>query len=74
MSFQHFVHNCELKFWDLVTPVLGQKGPIIKINSFTSRLRLDKTRYLCLLIAIWGMVGFVAGLLIGKIIDITNVV
>ncbi len=74
MSFQNFIQSCEMKFWDVVTPVLGHQGAIVKFNSFISSLRLDKTRYLFFLIAVCGSVGFVAGLLIGKIIEITTLV
>lgn len=74
MSFQHFVQCCEMKFWDVVTPVMGNKGPIVRIKSFTSRLKLNKTRYLLILIAIWGTVGFVTGLLFGKVIEMSPLV
>jgi hypothetical protein len=70
MSFQHLVKNCEMKFWDVVTPVMGNKGPIMKTKSFLFKLLHNKHKYLILLVAVCGSVGFLAGILIGKLIQI----
>ena len=70
MSFQHFVQNCEMSFWKFLTPVLGKKGPILKLKSFTTLLHQDKGKYLVFLVIIWGSVGFITGLLIGKLMDL----
>lgn len=71
MSYQRFVQNCEMKFWDIVTPVMSHNGPISKINVFASQLKQNRKHYILVLIAVWGIVGFLAGLVIGKVIEMS---
>lgn len=70
MTFQHFVQNCEMKFWNTVTPVLGKQPADRKFQLISNDLVQHRSKYIALLVVIWGFVGFVAGLVIGRIIGL----
>jgi len=70
MTIHKLAKNLEIKFWDALIPIMEEKGPIMKIKQFLYGIIHSKPGYLALLILIWGAVGFVAGMLIGRIIGI----
>ena len=67
MTFEKFTQTVEIKFWGMVTPIMGEKGPIMKTRTFVYRLLHSKPGFMAVLALVWGAVGFVAGLLIGRV-------
>lgn len=68
MSAQKIAQKFEVKFWELITPIMSNKGPLMKVKAFFYRTLHSKPGYLIVLMVVWGAVGFVAGLLIGRVI------
>jgi hypothetical protein len=70
MALQKLTKKIEIKFWDTVTPLMEDKGPIVKTKNFLYKTIHTRFGFLCLLILVWGSVGFVSGLLIGRLLGI----
>lgn len=68
MSIQSISQHIERKFWGAVTPILEKEGPIMKTTNLFYRFIHTKVGYITLLILLWGAIGFVAGLILGRII------
>lgn len=70
MTICRLAQTIEIKFWNVIIPVMEEEGPIMKtINSIKHVLRV-KAVYIALLVFIWSAVGFVSGMIIGRIIMI----
>lgn len=66
MSIARMTQNMEIKFWNLIIPVMEEKGPLMKtIHSF-KRASSAKIVNIVLLILIWAAIGFVSGMIIGR--------
>jgi hypothetical protein len=70
MTFQKLTKTIEIKFWDTITPLMDAKGPIMKTRKYLYKTIHTKVGFLFLLILVWGSVGFVSGLLIGRLLGI----
>ncbi len=70
MTFQQLTKKIELKFWDVVTPLMEENGPIVKTKKFVYKTMHSRTGFFILLVFVWGAVGFVSGLLIGRLFGI----
>lgn len=68
MSIHQLAQHFEIKFWDIVIPVMEEKGPLMKIISFLKQLLKTKSGFLTLLILILAIIGFFSGLILGKVI------
>ena len=58
----------EIKFWDIAIPIMEERGPIMKIVQTYSQVTHSKAGMFLKLILIWSAVGFVFGILLGKIL------
>ena len=70
MNRKRLVRKMEMKFWDTVTPLMDESGPILKTKKFLNKTLHSKTGYLGLLILVWSAIGFTAGLVIGRVISL----
>lgn len=70
MNRKRLVRKMEMKFWDTVTPLMGDNGPILKTKNALYKTIHSKSGFLGLLILVWSAVGFTAGLLIGRVISL----
>ena len=70
MNRKRMIRKMEVKFWDTVTPLMGENGPILKTRKAFIKTVHSKAGYLGILILVWSAVGFTAGLLIGKVISL----
>jgi hypothetical protein len=68
MNRKRLVRKMEMKFWDTVTPLMDSDGPILKSKRFVYKTIHSKAGFM--LVLVWSAVGFVSGLLIGKVISI----
>ena len=62
--FQSF----ETRFWKVVTPMMGEKGILMKIIQFFQNILKSRIGYLILLGIIWAAVGFLSGMMLGRVI------
>jgi hypothetical protein len=70
MTFHKLTKSIEIKFWDIVTPLMEEKGPIMKTRKFFYKTMHSRKGFFILLVLVWGAVGFVSGLLIGRLLGI----
>jgi len=68
MSIIKITKHVEIKFWDAVTPILEKEGPLMKLTQLFYRFIHKKSGYICIMILLWGAIGFVSGLILGRII------
>ncbi len=66
MNRKRLVRKMEVKFWDIVTPLMDENGPILKTKQALKKTLHTKAGFLGLLILVWSAVGFTAGMVIGK--------
>lgn len=72
MTIYKLTQRFEIQFWNFILPIIEEKGPLMKlINSTQNTLRAKTTR-IALLIFVWAGVGFVSGLIIGKLMMVLN--
>jgi hypothetical protein len=70
MIKKHFSQTVEIKFWDTAITLLESKGPILAVKNWFYGIIHTKPGFLTLMILLWSAIGFVAGLLIGRIISL----
>ncbi|MBG0788543.1 MAG: hypothetical protein H0S79_25935 [Anaerolineaceae bacterium] len=70
MNRKRLVRKMEVKFWDIVTPLMDENGPILKTKIVLNKTLHTKAGFLGLLILVWSAVGFTAGMVIGKVISL----
>lgn len=68
MIFDKLSKNMEIKFWDAITPIMADGGPLIRIKNFVYNILHTKPGFVIVLAVLWGAVGFISGLLIGKVL------
>ena len=73
MSIHNLTQDAEIKFWDFAINMMAEDGPISKLIGFFRRILDTKIGSLALLIIVWASVGFIAGLIIGKIVSLIQV-
>lgn len=70
MNRKRMIRKMEMKFWDAVTPLMSENGPILKTKKVVNKTIHSKAGFMGVLILVWSAVGFTAGLLIGKVISL----
>ena len=74
MSVNKITQRFETTFWDLVTPIIAEKGPLMKTIHFFRNLILSIPTTKAVLILVWAAIGFVSGLLLGRLMMLLNFV
>ncbi len=62
------VQLLELNLWELLILFLQEEGPIMKFVQWLKKVMQTKSGYLAVLLVVWSSIGFVSGLVIGRII------
>ena len=73
MSVYRLAQNLEIKFWKAVIPVMAEKGPLMKTIQSIKKFSPSKPRNIALLIMIWAAIGFVSGVILGRLILIFQI-
>lgn len=68
MIFDKITKRAEIKFWDAITPIMADGGPILRIRKAIYHVLHTKPGFVIILAVLWGAVGFLSGLLIGKVV------
>jgi hypothetical protein len=62
-----------MKFWHFVIDMLDEDGPIVTFIQFFKRIMDTRIGSLALLIIVWASVGFITGLIIGKLVSLIQI-
>jgi hypothetical protein len=73
MSIYHITQDIELKFWKLIIPIMDEEGPLMKTLHTTTQAARTKLIHIALLVIVWAAIGFISGMLIGRVIWILQV-
>ena len=68
MTIHKLAQNFEMKFWDIAIPLLTEEGPIMKYINWINGVTKTRVGFLTLLVLVWAAVGFVSGLILGRLI------
>lgn len=68
MSIYHLTQTIEIKFWKLITPIMDEKGPLMKTLHNAQQAARTKLIHIALLVIVWAAIGFISGMLIGRVI------
>lgn len=68
MRIEKVFQGYETRFWKVVTPMMGEKGILMKIVQFFQNILKSRVGYLILLGIIWAAVGFLSGMMLGRVI------
>jgi hypothetical protein len=73
MSVYRLAHNLEIKFWNVIIPVMAEEGPLMKTIRSIKQITPTKPRNIALLILIWAAIGFVSGVILGRLMMILQI-
>ncbi|MBW6465032.1 MAG: hypothetical protein K0B06_00825 [Brevefilum sp.] len=73
MSIYRLAQNFEIKFWNAVIPVISEEGPLMKTIRSIKQIAPSKPRNIALLILVWAAIGFVSGVILGRLILIFQI-
>lgn len=68
MTIYRLAKNFEIRFWNVMIPVMEEEGPIMKTIHAMKRVSRGKPGLIALLVFIWAAIGFVSGMIIGRVI------
>jgi hypothetical protein len=68
MTIFHITQTIEIKFWNAIIPVIEKEGILMKTIRSIKQISSEKAVRIAMLILIWAAVGFVSGMVIGRII------
>ena len=68
MTIYRLAQNLEIKFWNLIIPVMEEEGPLMKTIRSVKRVSREKHNLIAVLILIWAAIGFITGMIIGRVI------
>jgi hypothetical protein len=68
MTIYHITQTIEIKFWNAIIPVIEKEGILMKTIRSIKQISSEKAVRIAMLILIWAAVGFVSGMVIGRII------
>jgi hypothetical protein len=73
MSVYRLAQNLEIKFWNVIIPVMAEEGPLMKTIRSLKQITPTKSRNIALLILIWAAIGFISGVILGRMILIFQI-
>jgi len=68
MTINRMAQDIEIKFWNAIIPVMTDEGILMKTFRVANKAVQGKIFNMVMLILIWAAIGFVSGMLIGRII------
>ena len=68
MMIYRLAQNIEIQFWNMIIAVMEVEGPLMKTIRSVKRASRTKPSLIAVLILIWAAIGFVTGLIIGRVI------
>lgn len=74
MTICQLAQSIEIKFWNMIIPVMEEKGPLMKIIHSMKSFFHAKPSYIALLVLVWSAIGFVTGMIIGRVLWILQII
>ena len=68
MRIERIFQGYETRFWKVVTSMMGEKGILMKIVQIFQNILKSRVGYLILLGIIWAAIGFLSGMMLGRVI------
>jgi hypothetical protein len=73
MSLYEVTQICEIKFWNMVIPIMDKEGALMKIFRFIQKFLKSRVGYLLFLFTTFAAVGFLLGMVMGRVIWIVQI-
>lgn len=70
MIIDKFTERFELRFWDIVTIIAQEEGPLMKLVKKSKEMKRSRFGTLLILILVWATVGFTVGIIFGKLLSL----
>ena len=74
MTIYQIAQSVEIKFWNVIIPIIEEEGPLMKTMHSMKRFIQSKPSYVALLVLVWSAIGFVTGMIIGRILWILQII
>jgi len=74
MTIHKIAQNFEMKFWDIVIPFMADEGPVMKSINIIKDVIRSREGFITLLLLVWAAVGFVSGLILGRLIEMIQII
>jgi hypothetical protein len=68
MTIYRLAQDLEIKFWNAIIPAMQKEGSLMKTIRTAKRFSQNKAVNIILLIIIWAAIGFVSGMIVGRVI------
>jgi hypothetical protein len=68
MTVKTIFQKSEMQFWKMLTPMMGEKGFLMKVVEFLRKIFRSRIGYFGLLAVIWASIGFLSGVVLGRVI------
>jgi hypothetical protein len=67
MTINQLTQNLEIRLWSIIIPFIEENGPLMKTIRSAKRVSHDKPGLIALLILVWAAIGFVSGVILGRL-------
>ncbi len=68
MICENYAQKFEMKLWNLLIPVMESKGPLMNSLILFRKILNNRLIYLVLLLFLWAKIGFIAGMVTGRLV------
>ena len=74
MTINQLTQSIEIKFWNVIIPVIEEEGSLMKTLHSMKRVFRAKPSYIAFLVLVWSAIGFVTGMIIGRVLWILQII
>lgn len=68
MNLEKVSDFLEVRFWNCAIYIMKEEGPLMKIINLFTRFIRSKAGFYSFLVLVWAAVGFLLGLVLGRLI------
>lgn len=74
MTIYRLAQTIEIKFWNVIIPVMEEEGPLMEIINFMKHVFRTKQSQIAFLVLVWSAIGFITGMIIGRVLWILQLI
>jgi len=74
MTIHKVTQDFEIKFWDILIWFMKEEGPLSKFMRWFTDVIHSKAGFFTVLIILWAIMGFIMGIVLGRVIWILQLV
>ncbi len=74
MTIYRLAQTIEIKFWNVIIPVIEEGGPLMKIMPSIKSVFRAKQSQIAMLVLVWSAIGFVTGMIIGRLLWMLQII